>query len=92
MVGELEKTASRHLVQPDSDCFHFASETGMLEPLASLGSEVKTGDELARIWPINHTGKQPYVVRANRDGLIIARHFPGLVQDGDCLAVLAVDA
>jgi N-alpha-acetyl-L-2,4-diaminobutyrate deacetylase len=25
------------------------------------------------------------------DGLLVARHFPGLIKPGDCLAVLAVE-
>ena len=90
--GDLVLTESRQLVQPDGSCFHFAPEAGMVEPLVALGSAVAEGSPVARIWPINKTGAGPLTIAANRDGLLIARHFPGLVQDGDCLAVLAVDA
>lgn len=90
--GDIVVSESRQLVQPDGSCFHFATEAGMVEPLAALGSTVAEGSPVAKIWPINKTGAQPLTINANRDGLLIARHFPGLVQEGDCLAVLAVDA
>jgi N-alpha-acetyl-L-2,4-diaminobutyrate deacetylase len=32
----------------------------------------------------------PVIYRARRGGLLTARHFPGLVKSGDCLAVTAV--
>jgi len=89
--GELEEVASRKLVQPDGDCFHFAELAGMVELTIDLEAEVKAGEVLAKIWPINTTKRSPFEVKANRDGLLIARHFPGLVREGDCLAVLAVD-
>lgn len=87
-----EPMPSRNLVQPDSDCFHFAEQDGMIELTVDLASQVQAGEVIARIWPINATGNPPLQIRANRNGILIARHFPGLVQNGDCLAVLAVDA
>ena len=36
------------------------------------------------------TGLAPIELRARLDGLIVARHFPGLVKAGDCAAVVAV--
>ena len=92
LAGNIGPSSPRHLVQPDGDCFHFAPEAGALELLIELGQQVQAGDALAKIWPTNKTGADPIHITANRDGLLIARHFPGLVQDGDCLAVLAVDA
>ncbi len=90
--GELENASSRRLVQPDGSCFHFAEQAGMVELTVNLEAAVKAGELVARIWPINSTGSPALNVHANRDGILIARHFPGLVQEGDCLAVLAVDA
>ena len=92
LTGELVPSISRQLVQPDSNCFHFAPQAGVLELQIELGTQVQAGDLLAKIWPSNRTGTDPIHITSNRDGVLIARHFPGLVQDGDCLAVLAVDA
>lgn len=82
---------TRLLHQPDSTCFHFAEEAGLLEFCTSPGSLVQAGDILARIWSTNRTGEPPHDIGANREGIVIARHFPGLVQVGDCVAVLAVE-
>ncbi|MDP5306104.1 N(2)-acetyl-L-2,4-diaminobutanoate deacetylase DoeB [Paracoccus spongiarum] len=78
------------LDMPGDDCFHFATRDGLLHPLADLGDSVAAGQPIARIWPPDRTGVDPVDVLANRDGVIAARHFPGLVQSGDCLAVIAV--
>lgn len=88
--GELDPVASQHLVQPDGDCFHFAHAAGMVEITQELGTSVAAGTLLARIWATGATGRAPLEIHANRDGILIAKHFPGLVQEGDCLAVLAV--
>ncbi|MEO5620773.1 MAG: succinylglutamate desuccinylase/aspartoacylase family protein, partial [Cypionkella sp.] len=64
---------------------------GLIEYCFTLGEEVRAGDTIAYIWPTGHTGRAPLPVLANRDGLFTARHHPGLVTAGDCLAVLAVE-
>lgn len=90
LAGEIERGESRMLEMPGDDCFHFATQDGLLHPLADLGDQVAEGQPIARIWPADRTGMAPVEVEANRAGLIAARHFPGLVQIGDCLAVIAV--
>lgn len=81
--------ATRMLEMPDDGCFHFATLDGLLQPLVDLGGTVAAGQPIARIWPADRTGIAPVEVAANRAGLLAARHFPGLVQSGDCLAVVA---
>ncbi|MEP0940794.1 MAG: N(2)-acetyl-L-2,4-diaminobutanoate deacetylase DoeB [Rhizobiaceae bacterium] len=88
--GALRPADSVHLAQPDGDCFHFAEQAGLVEVTEELGAEVRSGQLLARIWSTTGMGAAPLEVHANRDGVLIAKHFPGLVQEGDCLAVLAV--
>ena len=66
-----------------------AERDGLLHLLADLGDEVSSGQPIAQIWPPDRTGVAPVEIRANRDGILVARHFPGLVQSGDCLAVIA---
>jgi N-alpha-acetyl-L-2,4-diaminobutyrate deacetylase len=91
LAGELEIAPTRHLSQPDDACFHFTDEGGLLEFLISLGDPVRAGDSVARIWPMGRTGAEPRMVQAQRDGLLMARHHPGICQAGDCIAVLAVE-
>ena len=91
MEGQMDIAPTRMLIQPDDACFHFSPEAGLIEFCHSLGDTVRQGQTLAHIWPTGHTGRAPETVTAQRDGLLTARHHPGLVSAGDCLAVLAVE-
>jgi N2-acetyl-L-2,4-diaminobutanoate deacetylase len=71
------------------DCFHICEKAGLLEVLQDLGDPVSEGDPLARIWPVDHVGGGPVTVQARNTGILAARHFPGLINSGDCLAVVA---
>ncbi len=84
----LEKAPTRYIDMPSNDCFAFAESDGLFEICADLGDQVREGDVLARIYPVGRTGIAPAEYRARMDGMLIARHFPGLVKAGDCLAVL----
>jgi N-alpha-acetyl-L-2,4-diaminobutyrate deacetylase len=55
-----------------------------------LGSEVSTGDVIARVHNVHRNGVAPLEYYATIDGIVAGRHFPGLVQNGDSLAVIAV--
>jgi N-alpha-acetyl-L-2,4-diaminobutyrate deacetylase len=73
----------------DGDCFHLAEAAGLYEPMVDLGEPVAHGQPLARIWSAERTGAAPVEIRARHEGLLAARHFPGLVALGDCAAVVA---
>lgn len=88
--GALDAPRTRLLRMPDGGCDHFAPEAALLEPLVDLGARVAASDPLAQIWAADRTGAAPVIVTARRAGLFVARHAPGLIQLGDCLAVLAV--
>ena len=51
---------------------------------------LKKGEAVALIHAVGRTGQPPVEIRAKMDGLLCARHFPGLVKPGDCVAVFAV--
>ncbi len=78
------------LDMPSDDCYHFATTDGLVEPLVDLGDPITKGDAVARVWPADRTGVMPLECLAQRSGLLAARHFPGLIKTGDCLAVVAV--
>jgi N-alpha-acetyl-L-2,4-diaminobutyrate deacetylase len=90
LSGEAETEPTIDLDMPDSECFVFSEHDGLLEPLVTLGQRIVSGQALARIWPADRTGIEPVTMTARREGLLAARHFPGLVKAGDCLAVVAV--
>ena len=89
--GKPDIAPTRMLTQPDDRCFHFADDAGLIAFAVALGDTVAKGDLLARIWNAHHLGRAPVEIRAQMDGIVVARHHPGLVGPGDCLAVLAVE-
>jgi N-alpha-acetyl-L-2,4-diaminobutyrate deacetylase len=88
-AGEIVTTQTCWLDMPSDDCFGFAYEDGLVEQLKDLGEPVRKGDVIALVNPIKRTGGAPYEYRALVDGIVAARHFPGLIKAGDCLAVVA---
>ncbi|MBP2292857.1 N(2)-acetyl-L-2,4-diaminobutanoate deacetylase DoeB [Azospirillum rugosum] len=88
LAGTVETAPTRWLDMPSADCFRFAEDAGLIEPCVDLGEPVRKGDLLARIHPIGRTGQAPSDYRAGLDGILAARHFPGLVKAGDCIAVV----
>ena len=71
-------------------CFVIAESSGLLEICVDLGDAVRGGDLIARVHDPERTGTAPVEYFAKMDGLLAGRHFPGLVQIGDPIAVLAV--
>ena len=90
LKGEVEPSTSLMLDMPDDDCYHFAETDGMIEFTVDLGDTIAKDERVARVWPLDRTGVPPQEYHARRSGIMAARHFPGLIQTGDCLAVIAV--
>jgi len=89
LAGEIQRSPSVLLDMPDADCFVSSEHAGLLEYCRDLGEEVTAGEPLARIYSTSRTSEAPMTYHARRSGLLLARHFPGLVQTGDTLAVVA---
>ncbi|AAV94439.1 N(2)-acetyl-L-2,4-diaminobutanoate deacetylase DoeB [Ruegeria pomeroyi] len=90
LKGEMQLDETVNLTMPDDDCFVFSEGDGLFEMMIDLGAPVAKGDLLARVWPLDRTGQPPVEYRARRAGLVISRHFPGLIKSGDCVAVVGV--
>jgi N2-acetyl-L-2,4-diaminobutanoate deacetylase len=90
--GEMEKDASIRLDMPSANCFTFSEHEGLFEICADLGAQVTKGSVIAKVWPVERTGAAPALYHAKMDGIVTARHFPGLIKMGDCMAVLSVAA
>ena len=89
LEGEVTLRSTRMLEMPETDSFVIADSEGMLEMCANVGGPVYKGSCIARIHDYKNTGTVPREYMASRDGVLMARHFPGLIQAGDCLAVIA---
>ncbi|MCQ4318973.1 N(2)-acetyl-L-2,4-diaminobutanoate deacetylase DoeB [Stutzerimonas stutzeri] len=87
--GEIEPADSVLLDMPDADCYVCSESDGLLELCKELGEAVQAGELVARVHDARRTGVAPVEYRARRGGLLSARHFPGRVQSGDTLAVIA---
>ena len=90
--GELVKAASIRLDMPSGDGFTFSEHEGLFEICADLGAQITKGSVIAKVWPVERTGAAPALYHAKMDGIVTARHFPGLIKMGDCLVVLSVPA
>ncbi|MFP1645939.1 N(2)-acetyl-L-2,4-diaminobutanoate deacetylase DoeB [Pontitalea aquivivens] len=91
LTGEVAARPTQWLDMPDDDCFTFSEDAGLIRFCADLGERVEKGQVLAMIYPTGRTGLDPVTLTARRSGLFTARHFPGLVKPGDCVAVIAVE-
>ncbi|MEZ5668923.1 MAG: N(2)-acetyl-L-2,4-diaminobutanoate deacetylase DoeB [Alphaproteobacteria bacterium] len=91
LEGQPTRAPSRWLDMPSDDCFVASVNDGLVEPLVDLGTAVHAGTPIAQVHRIDRTGSPPEVYRARIDGIVVARHFPGMIAMGDCLAVVAVE-
>jgi N-alpha-acetyl-L-2,4-diaminobutyrate deacetylase len=89
--GAVEISPTRWLDMPSGDCFSFAEEEGLIESMIDLGEAVQKGQVVARIHPISRTGRAPVEINVGLSGLLVARHFCGLIKAGDCVSVVAVE-
>lgn len=90
LQGEMQVDPTTRLRMPDGDCFVFSENDGLFEPMFDLGEPVNKGDVVARIWPLDRTGVDPVDLEAKLSGILISRHFPGLIKSGDCAAVIGL--
>ncbi len=88
LQGEMQIDPTINIDMPDGDCFVFAQHDGLFEPMVDLGEDVTKGDVIARVWPMDRTGVPPLEYKATTTGLLISRHFPGVIKSGDCMAVI----
>jgi N-alpha-acetyl-L-2,4-diaminobutyrate deacetylase len=91
IAGEPEHTETRLMHSPDASYFTVSDDHGILEMLLDLDAEVAEGQVIAQIHHIEKPGTEPVRYRARQSGLLIGRHHPGLIQPGDCLAVIATE-
>ncbi|MGR3983791.1 MAG: N(2)-acetyl-L-2,4-diaminobutanoate deacetylase DoeB [Gammaproteobacteria bacterium] len=69
--------------------FITSAHAGLLELLADPGAHVSAGQALAKVYDITRSGAPPAVYDAPLDGILLGRHYPGLVRHGDMIAALA---
>lgn len=89
LQGELPKPNTFILDMPSDACYIQSQFSGLLEMCKDLGDTVSIGDTVAYIHNTDRMGVAPIAYKAEIDGIIVARHFPGVIKNGDTLAVIA---
>ena len=91
VAGEVEMPASgqQYLDMPDARCYVQSQHSGVLELSVALGDAIKKGQPIAHIYDMTRSGTSPVTYYAERDGVLMARRAPALVNMGDTLAVIA---
>jgi N2-acetyl-L-2,4-diaminobutanoate deacetylase len=82
---------TRLMHTPDGSSYVTADASGIYEILVDPGRDVGAGDAVGQIHLFEQPELPPILQRAGRAGTVICRHVPGLVQRGDCIAVIAAD-
>ncbi len=77
------------LSMPDENSFICCEHRGLVEPFIELGDVVKAGDLLAKVHNIDRTATTPENYYAKRDGMVIIKHHPSIINIGDNLVVIA---
>lgn len=80
---------SELLHTPRGENFIVSRTEGLFEICKDLGDQVSVGDVIARVHFLEDPGRPPESFVADCDGLLVCRHMPGLVNRGDCIAVIA---
>jgi N-alpha-acetyl-L-2,4-diaminobutyrate deacetylase len=91
LEGALDRPHGTRFLDMPEGGVHVADDPGLFEIAADLGQEVTAGEVLARIYPLHRTDLPAQEIRAKIDGVVLQRHFPGLIKVGDCLTILAQD-
>ncbi|XQU08054.1 N(2)-acetyl-L-2,4-diaminobutanoate deacetylase DoeB [Halomonas sp. LY9] len=91
VAGEVEmpEGGQMYLDMPDASCYVQSQHSGVLELLVALGDEVKKGQTIAYVYDMTRSGTAPVAYKAERDGILMARRAPSLINMGDTLAVIA---
>ena len=91
MSGQITNsgTPTIELNMPDNRSFVCSEHEGLIEPFIFLGDKVNKGDLIARIYSAKRTGDVPFDYFAPREGIVIAKHHPSLINIGDNINVIA---
>lgn len=86
---EMPEGGQQYLDMPDASCYVQSQHSGVLEMLVALGDPVHKGQHIANVHDMTRSGVAPVSYHAERDGILMARRSPSLINMGDTLAVIA---
>lgn len=80
---------TRLVANTDIDRWITAPISGISEPLVHIGAFVRKGDPVACIHDFEDLTREPCMLRADRDGYVLARHFRAETRQGNVVMVIA---
>jgi len=86
---DLVLRATRMLEVTSGKNYVYAPNEGLLQMCKEPGEEVYLGSPIAKIVNPSDTGSLPVVIKADRNGILMARHHNGRIAHGNCLAIVA---
>lgn len=87
-IGAHEDGSQQRVAMVDRACFCVAPFGGHFEPIRPCGDTVKKGDVVAYLHDFQYIDNEPYAVRAQVDGVIIAQAFQAPVNQGRHITVI----
>jgi predicted deacylase len=86
LVTNAEEAPPTAMMALDSeDCFAFAGDWGLFEPLIELGDEVVAGQPIGRLHCVETPWREPVTERIRATGRLVCLRARGRVDRGDCL-------
>lgn len=85
----LQVSPSKMLDMSAENSSLFCKRDGLIEYCFDLEGQIKAGDVVARVWPLDRTGEAPEEYVAQVSGMLAGKHFPGLIKTGDFLGLIA---
>lgn len=86
---ELVLRSTRMLEVSSHKNYVIAPHAGLLEMCKEVGDDVYMGSPLAKIIQHGNTGPDTVVIKADRNGILMSHHYRGLIEQGDCVAIVA---
>lgn len=86
---ELTLRSTRMLEVTTEKNYMIAPCSGLLDMCKDAGDDVYMGSPVAKIITPGNTGVSPVILKADRNGIIMARHHSGYIEQGDCVAIVA---
>jgi len=81
---------STRMLEVSSEKNHvIAPCSGRLEMCKDAGEDVYMGSPIAKIIQPYNTGAAAVILQSDRNGIMMARHHSGLIDQGDCVAIIA---
>ncbi|MCA9074664.1 MAG: succinylglutamate desuccinylase/aspartoacylase family protein [Planctomycetaceae bacterium] len=89
--ADLGLPPTRWVQSLDQGDYIFSPESGLYESLVDVGIDVRAGQPLGALHFPERPDREPTIIEADSDGVLIAHRGPTLTQQGDILVCLAHD-